>query len=68
MHLGAYLCNFVRVFSCLVDAQFRGHWDWGSKGVRHPKYGVLLGAVGRAMGCRGWKLLCACISNVKSYL
>ena len=38
------------------------------KGVRNLKYGVLLGAAGRAMGCRGWKLECACISNVKSYM
>ena len=37
-------------------------------GVRDPKYGVLLGAVGRAMGYRGWKLEFACISTVKSYL
>ena len=38
------------------------------RGVRNPKDGVLLGAVSRAMGRRGWKLECACISNVKSYL
>ena len=30
--------------------------------------GVLLGAVDRATGCRGWKSECACISNVKRYL
>ena len=27
-----------------------------------------LGAAGRAMGRRDWKLECACISNIKSYL
>ena len=35
------------------------------KGVRNPKYGVLLDAVGRAPGYRGWELECACISIVK---
>ena len=40
----------------------------GVKGVRNPKYGMLLGAAGRAMGRRDWKLECTCISNVKSYL
>ena len=27
----------------------------GVKGVRNPKYGVLLGAVGCVLGCCGWK-------------
>ena len=27
-----------------------------------------MGAAGRAMGRRDWKLECACISNVKNYL
>ena len=40
----------------------------GLKGVGNPKYGVLPGAAGRAMGHRGWKLEYACISNVKSSL
>ena len=31
-------------------------------------YGVLLGAAGRAIGRRGQRLECACISNVKRYL
>ena len=45
-----------------------GSMGLGSKGVRNPKYRVLLGAVGRATGCRGWKLECACISIVKRHL
>ena len=40
----------------------------GVKGIRNPKYGVVLGAVGRAMGRRDWELECSCISNVESYL
>ena len=40
----------------------------GVKGVRNPKYGVLLGAAGRAIGRRGWRLECTCISNVERYL
>ena len=39
----------------------------GVKGVGDPTYGVLLGAVGRARGCRGRELKCTCISTVKSY-
>ena len=40
----------------------------GQGGVRNPKYGVLLGAAGRAMGRRGLKLECACVSSVESCL
>ena len=40
----------------------------GGGGVRNPKYGVLLGAAGRAMGRRDWALKRACNSNDKSYL
>ena len=64
----ACLCDFVRVFSCLVDAQFRVEWFRGFRGVRNPMYGVLLGGAGRAMGRQGWRLERACISNVKCYL
>ena len=41
---------------------------WGFMGAMNPKYGALLGAAGRAIGRRGRKLECMCISNVKRYL
>ena len=63
MRLGAlcmaFLCDPVRAFSCLVDTQFRVEGSGVVKGVRSPKCGVMLGAAGRAMGRRDWKLECA---------
>ena len=41
---------------------------WGVRGVRDPKWGVLLSAAGRAIERRGWRLECACISKVKRYV
>ena len=54
--------------SLLGRYSIRGRKIWGLRGVRNPKYGVLLGAAGRFIGRRGWRLECARISNVKRYL
>ena len=67
-------CAWVRraiLLGCLVACSMLNSGSKGLegvKGVRSPKYGVLLGVVGRAMGRRGWTLECACISSVESYL
>ena len=55
------------LLECLIGWLMRnsGSQGLGVRGVKNPKYRVVLGAAGRAIGRGGRRLECACMSNVK---